>query len=234
MAESWQRRAEGLLNAAVLGIPDARLGVFLACEYQQPDFAPLDAAGMMNLLASDVVYELQPCLEDRSADMIRARLGRSAQDELRRRLSSAYPATFAAWARNRVSGSAGVEGLNLDSDPHPAPDSARSTPAPGRRPDLYLSRGQTLGGRSTALASRPVVLQQEVLLSADEVMLEVAHSLHAYGYHPLGIAGEEFVVEVPESGARAAHDAVESACAAGANRLLGGLAAVSVEPCDHW
>jgi hypothetical protein len=234
LAESWQRRAEGLLNAAILGIPDARLGVFLACEYQEPDFDALDAVRMLTLLASDVVYELQPCLEDRSSDMIWARLGRSAQDEQHHRLASSHPDTFAARVRNRVSGAAGVEGLNLGPDTHPAPGSECPTPTRGRRPDLVLSRGRTLGGRFTAMASRPVVLHQEVLLSADDVMLEVAHALHARGYKPLGIAGEEFLVEVPERGDQAARDAVEEACAAGAARLLGGLAAVSVARCESW
>ena len=234
LAESWQRRAEGLLSAAMLGIPDAGLGTFLACEYREPNFDTLDAVRMLNLLASDVVYELQSCLEDRSADTIWARLGRSAQDELQQRLSSEYPDTFAAWARNRVSGAAGMEGLNLAPDTHPAPGSGCSPPTRGRRPDLYLSRGLTLGGRFTTMASRPVVLQQEVLLSADEVMLEVAHVLHARGYEVLGIAHEEFVVEVPDRGARAAQAAVEEACAAGAARLLGGLAAVSVDRREFW
>ena len=234
LAESWQRRAEGLLNAAIVGIPDARLGTFLACEYHEPNFDSLDAVRIMNLLASDVVYELRPCLTDWSAETIWARLGRSAQDELYQRLASEHPDTFAAWARNRVSGGAGVEGLNLGPDSHPAVGSASSPPMRGSRPDLYLSRGRTLGGRFTAMASRPVVLQQEVLLSADEVMLEVAHALHARGYNPLGIAGEEFLVEVPERGARAAHAAIEETCAAGTARLLGGLAAVSVDRCEFW
>ncbi len=234
LAESWQRRAEGLLNAAIVGIPDARLGTFLACEYHEPNFDSLDAVRMLNLLASDVVYELQPCLEDRSADTIWARLGRSSQDELYRRLSSEHPDTFAAWARNRVSGAAGVEGLNLGSDAYPTPDSGGAHPTRGRRPDLYLSRGRTLGGRFTAMASRPLVLQQEVLLTADEVMLEVAHALQARGYKSLGIAGEEFLVEVPDRGAQAAQAAVEEACAAGAARLLGNLASVSVDPCEFW
>jgi hypothetical protein len=115
-AASWRRLVEGLLNAAILGIPDAVLGTFLDCEYRVPDTGSLDAVRMLNLLASDVVYELEACLEDRSTDIVWARLGRSAQDLLHARLVSSHPDTFKARVRNTLSGSAGVEGLYLGTD----------------------------------------------------------------------------------------------------------------------
>lgn len=234
-AASWRRLVEGLLNAAILGIPDAAVGTFLDREYQAPDTGSLDAVRMLNLLASDVVYELEACLEDRSTDIAWARLGRSAQDELHARLASSDPKTFKARVRNTLSGSAGVGGLHLGTDAHPDPaGSAASPPVSEGGCDLFMIRGQTLGGRFTMTGSRPTVIQQEVLLSADEVMLEVAHSLTAAGHRLLAITGEEFVVEAREGDAGAA-DAVRAAAVAGATRFLGVWGrAVQVEPCDRW
>jgi hypothetical protein len=97
-----------------------------------------------------------------------------------------------------------------------------------------MIRGQTLGGRFTMTGTRPAVIQQEVLISADEVMLELAHSLNAAGHRLLAVAGEEFLVEarVGDSGAA---DAVRAAAVTGTTRFLGALGrAVQVELSDRW
>jgi hypothetical protein len=194
---------------------------------------------MLGLLTSKIVYELEACLENRLSDVVCARLGRSAQDEMHARRSSSHPGTFAARVRNRVSGSAGIWGLELgDAGP------GEGSPADGG-PDLYMMRGRTLGGRFTARGGQPTVIQQEVVLSADEVMLEVAHSLVAAGHRLIAIAGEEFLVQVSGSDAERAREAVRGAAEAGAARLLGtrllGTAhprecdhAIQVEPSDVW
>jgi hypothetical protein len=232
---AWRRRAEGLFNAAVLGIPDEALGTFLECEYGVSDFGSLGAARAMNVLADEVVYELRACLEDRSSDVVWARLGRSAQDELYTRLAASHPDTFKAQVRNTLSTSAGVEGLELGADSHPAPPDATPSPAPLSGVELYLIRGQTLGGRFTPPGSLPTVIQQEVLLSADEVMLEVAHSLTAAGQPILAVAGGEFLVEAQAREVARALSIAKDAAVAGAARLLGRCGrAVHVEPCELW
>lgn len=228
----WVRRARGLLDAAILGLPESSLGVFLECEHREPTLDTLGATRALNLLASEIVSELRAYLEDRSTDIIWARLGRSAQDEMYKRFSSSHPETFPARVRNTLT-HVGVEGLNLGHDTHtPAGESGRESAEDG--PGLFLVRGRTLGGRFTAVCSQPVVRQQEVLLSADEVMLEVAHALCAGGYRLLAVAGEEFLVEVAERDHEAAARVVNEIGTAVAAQLLGELAVVSVEARERW
>jgi hypothetical protein len=216
-----------------LGLPNEALGVFLECEYQDPALGTVGAARALNLLASNIVYELAPFLEDRSQDVVWARLGRSAQDELFRRAAFLHPETFPAWVRNRLVHE-GVDGLGLRPDTHPPsipPNGSVAEDGPG----LFMVRGRSLGGRFTTWCSQPVVRQQEILMSADEVMLEAAHALVAGGHNLLAVAGEEILVEVHERDVKAAIKRVRETTTAAAARLLGSLAdAVSVEPCDRW
>lgn len=235
-AGRWRRLARGLIDAALLGIPDARLEVFLRHEHQAGDVGgAVPSTEMLKVMAADVVYELDFCLTDTSADTVNARLGRSAQDEVHRRHESSHPGTFHERVRNRVSGDAGVSGLDLGPDPYPPDGPIPEVPlARGRRPDLFLIRGRTLGGRFTARGSQAVALQAEVIGSEDDVMLEVAFALTAAGYRLLAVAGEEFLVEVPDRGVDAVSGRVREVAATGARRWLGNLAAVSLGTCDGW
>ncbi|MCE9560535.1 MAG: hypothetical protein K8U57_00640 [Planctomycetes bacterium] len=234
-AEAWLRRTEGLLAAAILGIPESSLGVFLECEYQDAGIGSLEASHLMRLLTSEVVTELRVCLEDRTTGIVWAQRGRSAQDEMIHRANSAYPETYSAQVRNSLQRS-GIASLNLKPDLHPAHavgDRPPSDSEAGTQP--FLVRGKSLGGRITARGSQAVVLHQEVLQSADEVVLEVAFALLAGGYCLLGIAGNEFVVEVPEHDAAKDQSRITELAISGAARILGRWAnAVTLERCDRW
>ncbi len=66
-------------------------------------------------------------------------------------------------------------------------------------PETILYRAQSLGGRLTVRAASKAVRRQEVLLTAEEVMIEVAHAVMSAGYSLLGFTHDEFVLEVPSS-----------------------------------
>jgi hypothetical protein len=155
---------------------------------------------------------------------------------VRHRFTANHPETFTAWVRNTVSGPAGVEGLSLGADAHSPQDLSVGPPSEiGGGHELLRVSGRTLGGRFTHAASPAIVIQQEVLISADEVMLEVAYALLADGHRLLGIAGEEFLLEVPERRVLEAEPAVKAAARAGAARLLRDLTpAVCLGACDYW
>ena len=80
----------------------------------------------------------------------------------------------------------------------------------------------------TGRVGRPVMDNESCTAAyldlADEVRKTIAYELVAGGYTLVGVAGEEFVVEIPEGSPSALDDQVTAAAIAAAARLLGRLA----------
>ena len=77
--------------------------------------------------------------------------------------------------------------------------------------------------------------QQEVLLAADEVMMEVAYALAAAGHRLLGVAGEEFVIEHDGPHTAEARRSVLAVVKAAAGAILGSVPApVELADVSEW
>jgi hypothetical protein len=190
----WLKRTSALLDTVLLGLPSNLLTALLRNEYCLETLREQDVRRLQLALVR-VAYELESFLEDATADVVASRLGLSANEELPQFMNMEHLEVTGSTLRN-----------DLQKRRRRKPvmrrlQSAAARPGPegtslGRQ-DLYQYRGLTLGGRVTSRAASAAVRRQEVLLTAEEVMLAAAHDLVASGYRLLGLAGSEFVLEAP-------------------------------------
>jgi len=224
------RRTRGLLDAAILGIPDYALATFLEKEHGVTTRGNVDNEHSIELLADSIVPELQSYRADPTVDIVWARRGRSAQDAVKSQGFAAHPDSFPGFVRNVLRTSGGDQ---LFQDPDRS-GIAGETPNPASGTH-YMHRGRTLGGRVTICASPPVVRQLEILQSADEVMMDVAFALVAEGHRLVGLAGDEFVVEVPDSEVDQLKSKICDLAHHAAARYLGAITpSLEVNECDEW
>jgi hypothetical protein len=189
------KRTNALLDTVLLGLPPNYLTSLIRNEYGLETLEEQDVKRLQQSLVHKVAHELQSFLEDATADVLASHLGLSANEELRRLVNAEDLDVTGPTLRN-----------DLQKRRQRKPvmrllQSAAVQPGPERtslgRQDVYKYRGLTLGGQVTSRGALAAVRRQEVLLSAEEVMLAVEHELASSGYRPLGLAGNEFVLEVP-------------------------------------
>jgi hypothetical protein len=220
----WTRLVQALLDVTPLGLSNALLTALLRHDYGLDELAEPEVIRLIGLLAQEVAYELGPFLADRTEDVVGARLGMTSQEVLARFVDPDHLDTSGAAMRNALAGQ-GRRPLQLE-----APTASTSSEETPRRADLYEHRTLTPGGRPTSRAGQSAVRQQEVLLAADEVMLEVAFALIDDGHRLLGLAGSEFVVEAPEGQAEQVCKDVSALASAAATATLNGLLTVRAIP----
>jgi hypothetical protein len=79
------------------------------------------------------------------------------------------------------------------------------------------------------------VRQHELLMAADEVMMEVAYALMYHKFRLLGVAGTEFVIEAPQSRADEMKEHVQDVAHFATVDILGEfIAPVTIELTDRW
>jgi hypothetical protein len=227
---SWLRVTRVLLESFALGLGDATLVSFLRLEYGWGWATEPRIARLLDFLAGRVAPELQFFWADQTADLLAARLDRPAADLAREQASLRHPATRGAELRNRLLGRRG-RAPRL-----PVGPAAPAQPG-GRRAALIEYRAWTPGARPTVRAGQAAVTHHLVRWAADEVRLEVAFALACTaGYRLLAVAGDEFLVEVPD-GEQARARRLVAAFATGATSFILGdelQAPVRVTACDRW
>jgi hypothetical protein len=226
--------AMALIDVLPLGLPTEKLADYLEFEYGVTLPGGVGVAKLVDALRQSVVYDFGYFLEDRVVNLIGAKRRLSAQEALRRGYDSAHMNTSPArirkdlhehrWAVKRRWGS------DLDDlTPHPGD--------PQRRLDCKY-RALTLSGRPTSRASQAVVRQQQVLLSANEILWEIAYSLVERGYRLCAVTGDSLVLEVAEASADEARGAVQRLVEREIVHLLGSvgklLKPVMGEPVLAW
>jgi hypothetical protein len=236
--DGWLRLTNALLETAPLGLPvEFRLRLLR----NDHDLNRLDRNSLERLhglLVKKVAWELEGFLEDATFDVVATQLGLNANEGLRRLVNADHPGVTGQTLRNdlrrRRHRKPVLSSLRSLAPEQPA---AGSGPASRRsRAQLYRYRAATLGGRVTHRGASAAVRRREVLLGADEVMLAVAHDLTAAGHRLLGLAGSEFLLEVPSGRVDRQH--VEEACEVAhkaSGRILGDLAAqVAWNVLEEW
>ncbi len=195
----WLGLANTLLETAPLGLPNEFLTRLLQLEYGLEDLTESEVLRLQRVLADGVAYEVRGFQEDATFDLVTARLGLTVNDGLRRFIDIEHPEASGAALRNALSRRRGRMPVNkiLKQGSLAEQGQALTSTSPPCRRGLFKCRGASLAGRVTLMAASVAVRREEVLLSADDVMLSVAHALVAAGYRLLGIAGSEFVLEVP-------------------------------------
>lgn len=167
------------------------------------------------MLVHEIAHELGLFLEDATADIVAARLGLNANEEIQRFVSTEHP---------DATGPTLLKDLQHRRHRKPVMQQLRSASTQRGRQEIYQYRSLTLGGRVTARAASASVRRQEVLMAAEEVMVAVAHDLVAAGYRLLGLAGNEFVLEI--SGDKASEhcrEKIASVVHEASRRILAGL-----------
>jgi hypothetical protein len=218
----WLSLAEALLDTVLLGLPDSFLTTLLRNEYGCQDLNERDVRRLRQILVNDVAYELAPFLEDITSEVVAARLGLTVNEELRQFLNPDHPAVTGPTLRNALKRHRRPITRLLRS----AQAQSGSRERPRTRAEWYQYRALTPGGRVTARAASAAVRRQQVLMAEEEVMLAVAHDLAAAGYPLLGLAGSEFVVEMPTTQASDREcENVARVASEAAGRILGDLPA---------
>jgi hypothetical protein len=237
--EDQLRRIVGLLDAAILGVPDSWLENFLDNEHGVSAIATSEATRMIELISERIVPELGAYRADRTRDLVWARLDRSSQDEVITRANAEFPDSEAARIRNVLQGS-GLGGLGLAADVYPGPNVGAGTTqldadAIAQPATLFKYRGRTLGGGVTTRGTPPIVRQLEILHSADEILMDAAFALVSRSHRLIGIADSELVVEVPEGEAHSHATTLQELVQVASARLLGRLSGpVRLSECDEW
>src|SRR5262249_36601918 len=150
---------------------------------------------LLGLLGRNVVPELGRWREDRTEDIAGARDGMSAQEVVEKLVDHRHVETSGAGLRNELHD--------------------------GGKACHFEVRGRSLAGRPTVTGAHPSVQRQELLMSEDEVMLEVAFALLADGHRVLGLSGSEFVAEVEEKWAKTSQEQVRAVAEGVCRNYLG-------------
>jgi hypothetical protein len=216
----WLKLTRVLLETAPLGLPSSLLAAFLQNEY---GLNGLSTLRLENLLSTKVAWLTGAVLEDDTVDLVAGRLGMTTTDAYEL-LDPDHPETSGAALRNEILRKTGRHSEHHLQHPDQAAASDGSPPlGPKASKQTLECRALTLGGRMTFRSSQAIVRQQQILLAADEVMLEVAFALAAEGYRVVGVAGDEFVIEHPEATAEEVMPAIEKKARSVARVILRGL-----------
>jgi hypothetical protein len=234
----WLRLTNALLETAPLGLPGSFLTRLLHNDYGVEELTEHEVLRLQAILAKEVAYELQAFLEDATVDLVAARQDIRANNVEKRFVNPRFPDTAGAALRKRLQRQRGRAFLTQPASPgeHPNVPSQNPSAPPPARAEIYRYRAVTLGGRVTNRAASAAVRRQEVLMAAEEVMLAVAHDLSAAGYKFLGLADNEFVLEVPvENATQPALTKIAEVAHEASRRILGNLAApVRYEAVRVW
>ena len=222
----WRAVARTLLFAVPRGLADPQIRELLRSEVPGCDVGEADACRLWSRLVREYYRELVVFLEDTTVKTLAKRLGADPMKVEELRLAEAAD-TWEAALRNVLSGKRTGTDVwrRLQSLAESGP--ARRVVEKGEGgPEAYallLDWPVTFSGRVGRPGYGIQVRSAEYLDVADEVRKTVAYELAAAGFRLLGIAGDEFAVEVPEVRAGEAKS-LESMANAAAGRILGEVA----------
>jgi hypothetical protein len=232
--DSWIQLTRSLLETLPLGLPESSLRTLLRHEFgvylEEPELKRL-----RRLLIRRVIPEVEQFLEDRGAFLFGARLGLSSDTVIREFYDIDHPETKGSELRNDMANPRRRQKLMSHLRSRGIVKDAQGNDL-RRNQETLEYRLMTPGGRLTLRASQATAQQLGVLLTADEVMLEVAYELVASGHRLLGLADDEFLVEVPDDRAEVALGEVRVRATAATARILGTrlAAPVTVAVADRW
>lgn len=231
----WLELTNALLETTPLGLPGIFHTVLLRNEYNL-DLTESDVLRLRNNLVENVAFELRSFLEDGTLDLVTSRLGLTANEGLRRLMNPEFVEVTGPTLLNQLRGRRWrmpvmnqYRQRGSESAPAPHPPFQKS------RQELIESRAITLAGRVTRRMKSTAVRRQEVLMAVDEVMLAVAHDLRAAGYALMGVAKDEFLLEVPLGPDEAIIDRIATTAQQASRRLLRDLGPpIAVDINDEW
>jgi hypothetical protein len=181
---------KALFETLPLGLPWSLMTAVLRNDYGLKDLTEPQVKELIGL-AGKVVYDLGPFLEDRTVYLAGARTGLSMQQVINEHLNTEHLDTAGAALLGTLRhGERPARLLRSGSAAGPASGTPRRA--------LAEYRGLSSGGRPAIRANQSAVRGNEVLMSADDVMVETAYAIVRGGLTLLGVAGEEFILEVPE------------------------------------
>jgi hypothetical protein len=233
--DEWRHLADALLNSVPLGMSDELLRKYLEFEYGIDQWDLAQVQQLRKHLCERIAYGYTLFLEDQTIPDCAPSLNIPVAEAIERFVNPEYPETSGDALRNRTRGRRrGRFSAAASSDTERNESTNYHANSVVRRLNLD-ARGRSLGGRPTIRADSQTYRRQEMLMTADDVMMEIGFGLVTAGHHLLGIAGNEFVVELRERGAESKTKDVREIVSRASERVLkNDYATVAIWHADTW
>jgi hypothetical protein len=224
-AGHWLRLTEALISIAPLGLPEALAKWLLKNDYGL-DLTERQVQRLQAAIAESVAFEISAVREDATFEILTRNLDLTANEAQRKFGSFGDPESIGPNILRDIKRKPTRSPVTGQIKRSSQTQAGFRSSSPLRKKDFVETRGASLGGRVTTKTTSVAARRQEFLVSVDDVMLSVAHALVASGYRLVGIAGDEFVVEIPETQAiDDERERIRMISTQASRRLLGGPAA---------